>query len=173
MNERNKQSFIVFYLLSRNLKKSDYAVHHAVSDADTLIVNVSLSIASEKGPVTVVADDTDVLVLLLYHFKHNMSDIFMSEMARRRSARMAVTPIHTVRNAIGDKATNQLLVIHAISGCDTTSALLGQGKVSVFKNISRHNDTVILCEKIESLTASRVDVVEAGCKLMTVVRWYA
>ena len=68
---------------------------------------------------------------------------------------------------MGERAARQLLVAHAIS--DTTLALLGHGKVSAFKNISRNNVTVLLCETIESLTASRDDVIAAGFKLMTVL----
>jgi len=36
----------------------------------------------------------------------------------------------------GQNVTFRLLVIHAISGCDTTSCLLGQGKFSVFNKVS-------------------------------------
>jgi hypothetical protein len=132
VNVNNKIAFVK--LLSCKLLEFGYTVKHAVNDADTLIVRTALEFASQQQPVTVVADDTDVLVLLVYHFEQDMAEICMlSEVARRRTARIAVTPVRAVRNAIGDEMSKQLLVTHAISGCDTTSALFGHGKATIFR----------------------------------------
>ena len=50
----------------------------------------------------VVADETDVLVLLVHHF---MSDIYMlSEMNRVPSVRRLIIPVRAVREAIRDTA---------------------------------------------------------------------
>ena len=65
-----------------------------------------------------------------------MADIFMmSEITRVRSARVFVIPVRDVCNTIGEKAVHQLLVIHAISGCDSTSAIFGLGKALIYKKI--------------------------------------
>jgi hypothetical protein len=145
-------------------------VKHAKDDADTLIVQTALDLASQQIPVTVVADDTDVLVLLVHHFKSFMADIFMlSEMTRVRTARRAITPIRAVCESIGDTAVRQLLVAHAISGCDTTSALFGQGKSSVFHKIVKNKDTLPYTDVLGSPSASRHDVIEAGLKLLTLL----
>ena len=51
-------------------------------DADTMIVQCALQYATEESEVNVIADDTDVLVLLMYHWKQNMhmaSIYFLSE----------------------------------------------------------------------------------------------
>ena len=91
----------------------------------------------------VVADDTDVLVLLVHHFSANMSDIYMlSEMNRVPSVRRLIIPVRAVREAMGDTAAEQLLAVHAISGCDTTSALFGHGKSSVFRKVVAKPDTL-------------------------------
>ena len=45
-----------------------------------MIVQCALQYAIEGSKVNVVADDTDVLVLLMYQWKHNMASIyFLSE----------------------------------------------------------------------------------------------
>ena len=41
-----------------------------------MIVERALHYASEGNVVTVVADDTDVLVLLMYHWNESMSDVY-------------------------------------------------------------------------------------------------
>lgn len=55
------------------LQGRGHSVLHAEGDADTmtLIVKEALNIAQEKH-VTVVADDTDILILLLYHSSKNI-----------------------------------------------------------------------------------------------------
>ena len=55
-------------------------MHSSTGDADTMIVQYALQYASEGSDVNVVADDTDVLVLLMYHWKQSMASIyFLSE----------------------------------------------------------------------------------------------
>ena len=77
-NENNKSQFIL--LLSKYLRLDGYVVHTADGDADTMIVTCALQYASQGSDVNVVADDTDVLVLLMYHWKQNMADVyFLSE----------------------------------------------------------------------------------------------
>lgn len=61
------------------MQEHGISVHQATGDADTLIVSVVLQIASSfisLEPVAVVAEDTDILALLLFHKQHNMKDIF-------------------------------------------------------------------------------------------------
>jgi len=51
-------------------------------------------------------------------------------------------------------------------GWDTTSALYGHGKASVFKNIVKNKETLLLTETIGSPTAARIDIIAAGLKLL-------
>jgi hypothetical protein len=142
-NEGNKKAF-VDYLISQ-LRVHGYVVHQAVNDADTLIVHTALQIAQNNVPVTVVANDTDILVLLVYHFQSPMADMYLhSEVTKRGGAKIELLSIRSVKNSIGNNTAQQLLAIHAISGCDTTSALYGQGKVSVMKKITRDKETLAM-----------------------------
>ena len=52
-------------------------------DADCKIVSVTLSIAKEK-PVIVVADDTDIAILLLKHWMDHMQEIMFFTEKRKR-----------------------------------------------------------------------------------------
>ena len=109
------------------LRVNTYVVHQASNDADTLIVKTAIEIAENNVPVTVVANDTDVLVLLLYHFQTNMADLYMHyEVSKRGGAKIDLLSIRSIRESIGDSSARQLLVVHAISGCDTKSSLYGQ-----------------------------------------------
>ena len=49
----------------------------AEGDADIVIVRKALELAEHQLPVTIIADDTDILIFLLYHANH-ASDIFLA-----------------------------------------------------------------------------------------------
>jgi len=78
--------------------------------------------------------------------------------------------IRQLTSMLGPRITRQLPVIHAISGCDTTSSMYGHGKAGVFR-------TFVTCEDISHLTdvvgcyeAAREDIIQAGLQLMLLIR---
>ena len=60
-NDRNKSQFID--LLKQRLSRDGHNVKQSEYDADTLIVKSALDLAHSGYVTTVVADDTDILVL--------------------------------------------------------------------------------------------------------------
>ena len=80
-NKSNKSQFIL--LLSKHIEADGNIVHIADGDADTMIVTYALQYAGKESDVNVVTDDTDELVLLMYHWKQNMADVyFLSEVKK-------------------------------------------------------------------------------------------
>ena len=75
--------------------------------------------------VLVVADDTDVLILLLYHSPFSKK-IFME-------TRQHIISIKVAKEVLGRELCMCLPFAHAMSGCDTTSALFGIGKLKPLK----------------------------------------
>ena len=74
-NTANKKSFIV--LLMHYLQENIIAVHQAPGDADTLIVSVALDCNRQGNrPVAVLAENTDIYALLLYHRSPDMSELY-------------------------------------------------------------------------------------------------
>ena len=68
-------------MLKTFLVDAGQKVHVCTEDADTKIAQCALNISEEESKcVNVVADDTDVAVLLLYHWSPTMVDVtFNSE----------------------------------------------------------------------------------------------
>ena len=129
---RNKERFVSF--LHSHFLDCGFLVIRAHDDADTLIVKTALEIASTGQSVLVVANDTDVLVLLLYHFKPHIGEIFFrSEVPSRRINRCVTVSVAQISQTLGATAVSKLLLMHSFSGCDTTSALYGHGKRSIFR----------------------------------------
>ncbi len=96
-----------------------------------MIAQCALQYAAEGHEVNVVDDDTDVLVLLMHHWKQNMADIYFFSAA-------GIWRIGDLVGQAGPMVTAHLLFLHAWSGCDTTSATLGQGKVSLMKKLKKY-----------------------------------
>ena len=67
-NDMNKQKFL--HLLWAHPERVNFEVHYTKSDADLLIVTNTLQVA-QTNDTALVGDDTDLIVLLLYHSTTN------------------------------------------------------------------------------------------------------
>lgn len=129
-NKENKQLFLK--MLGDYLEAAGHTIFYAESDADTLIVRTALTLAERKH-VTVVADDTDILVLLLYH---NQRDTIMQSATCPGKTR----DIKSMQHAVGEAGCKVILFSHALTGCDTTSALFGKSKSAAFRHFIKYNN---------------------------------
>jgi len=168
-NSTNKDNFI--QLLMSHLDHEGCRTIQSEGDADIDIVKEALTLASkQQGSIAVVGDDTDLLVLLSYHLQENMADIWLLSEAKSAVRRASDFPsrlinIRTLQRRLGATVCQQLLVLHAFSGCDTTSALFGRGKGKVLRIVTAVDDAVALTETMQNLNASADNVDDAGCKL--------
>ncbi len=138
-NEKNKSQFIS--LLSHHLEANSQVVKQSTGNADTMIVACALQFAIEGNEVTVVADDTDILVLLMYHWKENMANIhFQSKPKKSQRTSLFSWNIRDLVTKAGEVLVSHLLFVHVWSGCDTTSATLGHGKTSLLKKIKESEE---------------------------------
>ena len=96
---------------------------HEDDDADVLIVKKAIEV-SQTANVAVIGDDSDLLVLLLYHARNIKSfDIFFHP-----ESKQLVREKPSIRSAVGKlgmELCENILFIHALLGCDTTSGVLG------------------------------------------------
>jgi hypothetical protein len=161
-NEHNKASFVSLLVIC--LEAAGHTVHTASDDADTVIVKHALHLAKDKKVVSVIANDTDILVMLVYHFRKELCDIFMYTQKNQR-----INSVRTIATSLGPSVVDRLLVIHAISGCDTTSCLFGHGKVSVFNKMSKTRGIQHLIDVLESVNAKHDEVMFAGCALLAIL----
>ena len=78
--------------------------------------------------VEVHADDTDIAVMLVHHWKEELHDILFCAKQSKKSWSIKGSSM-----AMPTNVKDVLTFIHAFSGCDTTSALFGIGKATIFK----------------------------------------
>ena len=125
-NKHNKQRCIA--LLSQRLEQAGYEIHQARRDADVLIVQTALTSAAKKEPV-LVGDDTNLLVLVIYHAMNVRHNVIFRPKTRRTSQKGNLCwNIPAMRTHLGSVVTNNIMFLHAIHGCDTTSGVYGLGK---------------------------------------------
>ena len=120
----NKQKLID--LLSFHLLQEIVLVKHTLDDGDvdTMIVQQALNEAT-KNNVIVHCINTDIFIAFLHHFDISGNSIVMI-------TKEWLCSIEEVVSALDDDLRQCLLIIHAISGCDTVSATFGIGKLKAF-----------------------------------------
>ena len=107
----------------------------------------------------VVAEDTDVLILLIHHTPlPKAENIVFSSKGGEVSYN-----IGKIIDALDDVIKDNILVLHAWSGCDTTSGIFGFSKVGLINKITKQPS---LLEKLIS-SDNKKEVVQSGNQLMT------
>ena len=100
------------------------ATEQSRSDADVQVARKAVNLASTEY-VTVVADDTDILVLLMYHWNSSMNDIQFA--TKKKVDKINVPVQYSIKHLVENQPhTRHLLFAHAWGGCDTTSAIHNQ-----------------------------------------------
>ena len=69
---------------------SDYLQIVATGDIDTMTIKCALDFAAQGNEVTIVSDDTDILVLLIYHWKINMATVYFKLEAKKMMWRVKI-----------------------------------------------------------------------------------
>ena len=94
-------------------------------DADAFISATALNLTSStKKKVVVIADDTDIFVMLNYRRQKEMMDIIFYQHRLQKG-----WSVESMSPQFVD-VKEHLLFIHAMTGCDTTSVPFGKGKKS-------------------------------------------
>ena len=81
-------------LLGQSLVNEGHKIKYSGGDADTLITSTALHKTSSGNRTTVVADDVDVLVILIYHWNDTMPDVLFRSEAKKDSKN--IVPIYTI-----------------------------------------------------------------------------
>ena len=124
-NSNKKEQLIE--LLSRYLQAYGCSTTKSTGDADVLIVKKALEYATNMD-VVVVADDTDILVLMMYHWTDNLKEMYFSTETTKKGNKKSLKWWNIRKLLEAQSLKKYLLFAHAWSGCDTTSATHQKGK---------------------------------------------
>lgn len=113
LNERNNSRLIE--MLKMKFLSSGLRVKQHDEDADVLIVHTALEISKEYEFVIIVRGDTDLLVR---NYRQRRKYIFHE--AWQRKVKNTIVLSRSLKNS---NHVKHILVYHATTGCDTTSAI--------------------------------------------------
>ena len=127
-------------------------------EADVTMVSYVLKYANNgKGVIRVLSDDTDVFVLLVYWVYQ--ADLELLCKVQTEWWDGAVLNINATCADLGLKCL-QLLGMHALSRCDTTSYPYGKAKMSAFNTLIAH-DCPGVADVLGEVGTTHTDLVEA------------
>ena len=96
-------------------------------DAGVSIVKSGIGFAKVGRNVVAVAEDTDLLIFLMYHWKLRMEElIFGTERKEKKKSKWFYWNVCDLVAA--QSCPKTLLFAHVWTGCDTTSAIHQKGK---------------------------------------------
>ena len=146
-------------MLSRFLQEDNCPTYYAEGDADLLIIKTAVESARERNTV-LVGDDTDLLVLLCFYTRSDSFDLYFKPEPKANSRRR-VWDMKRIKEQLGDDVCLDLLFLHAILGCDTTSRVHGIGKAAALK---KYANSLLFREQAKVFKSSSTvdDIVVAG-----------
>ena len=116
----------------------------AKSDADTQIVEAALKLKQENSDcnVQILADDTDILCLLLHHcYVESCNEIMIPSLTSTSLSKNK--ECYRVDDIICNhdiQTVKYILFSHAFSGSDTTSGIFNFGKKKIVKKICQSEE---------------------------------
>ena len=143
-------------MLGPEMEKNQVQVKHASGDADFDIAMFACEAARMKH-VVVLGDDTDVLVLLLHHYKPGLYETIHFQ----TNTNLINIPI--LQKSLEPASGSSMFFIHALSGCDTTSRPYCVGKSSAMRKYQGLKEFAEVFMKTEQ---KQEEIEEAGNKAL-------
>lgn len=159
-NEKNKTKFIS--MLCEQLKSSNIGIKHAEDDADVLIVKSAIESFERSKNTIIVGEDVDLLVLLIAKAQSEQEIFFLKPGRGKIESR-----VYSSKSFDEFKgAKPNILLLHAISGCDTTSAMFQIGKKKVVKLLESRLDLQNCAQYFKHAQSNEKTIIENGTRLM-------
>jgi hypothetical protein len=164
-NDTNKIRLIG--MLKTKFEAANFIVKQTTEDADTLIINTAISISSTFDSVIVVGEDVDLLVLLTA--LSTRSNIYLLKPGKGKTLQQ----IYSTQSIIDKTAADNILFLHAFSGCDTTSALFNQGKMKCVNVLLKNPHLKELVQVFKNQDANPEIIAEAGERFLLTLYGYS
>lgn len=138
--------------------KKIFIVKQAVKD-DTLIVRSTIELIKSKECVVMVGENIDFLVLLSALASTSCTNIYFLRPGKEKSNHC----IYSANNFKNSKhVKDNILFLHAFSGCDTTSLFFRQGKIKFVKLFDKNKELQDIISIFLDSNANANDIDEAG-----------
>ncbi|GBN10775.1 hypothetical protein AVEN_145684-1 [Araneus ventricosus] len=137
-NPKNKDRLIS--ILMNKFSSLNMACKKADEDADCLIVNSAVALDPTHPSVVVIGEDIDLFVILIGIF--TFDNIYFLKPGKGKITEKLFSPHTALEKTIADN----ILFMHAMSGCDTTSTLFNYGKMKFVQTLKNNPDLLKVTE---------------------------
>ena len=132
---------------------------NAQSDADLLICRTAVKLLQKKCNVTVVGDDTDLLVILI-DMTRNLN---LNRWKILLSTKTNIYDLKSVITSLGVKGASSILLLHSFTGCDTVSRIFGVGQGRLLNIRGKLTESII--QAFYSHDYTKEEIKSAGEKI--------
>ena len=114
-------------MLSARLQAIGFMTKQRKGDADTLILKSAITCAKDGRSVITMAEDTDILVFLMSHWREGMGDMVFGTDIQEKNKQLKT--FFCCISKLDQPVTKweTLPFAHGVSECDTTSAVYQKG----------------------------------------------
>ena len=117
--------------------------------------------SAEVSETVLVGDDTDLLVLLIYHANTQQHNIYFVP-EQKRNSKQRSWDIKQVKATLGSFICKHILYIHAFVGSDTTSRPFSIGKGAIVKKFKTNTVLKQSAAVFDSLSSTKEEIAAAG-----------
>ena len=169
LNNLNNKAQLIS-LLTEYLQTAGIKVHQSSGDADVLTCKTALDLAHAGRSVEVSGTDTDLLIILMHHWKEGLEIYFRT---RRTDKKKTKTEGKVMWWSIEQLVSMQpahkfILFAHIWTGCDYTSAIHNQGKLKILSSL-RLEEVQHLAQQFNAVNAKQDEIGSAGIKIMKIM----
>ena len=129
-----------------------------------MIVSTALDYARNGSDVYLIGADTDLLIMLIYFWDNTMGKIIMKTESTKRF-KATEREVGKLAELLCD-VRKYITFVHAFGGCDTTSAVHGQGKSSILRLLEKSTTAREEANHFLKKDASPEEINVAGSKLL-------
>ncbi|KAK3927182.1 Protein asteroid-like protein 1 [Frankliniella fusca] len=159
----NKTGLIT--LLTEKLEGARVEVLQARADADVIVAEKAMELDQPGQHVSVIARDTDIVAILIARAGDD-TGITVTKPGTATTAD-EVFCIRAIRRHLAKQGLLHCVLLgHAMSGCDTTSAIYTKGKLTVWKSLQKSHTLQQHASLFNDPNATREEISEAGEQLM-------
>ncbi|KAF2882146.1 hypothetical protein ILUMI_24027 [Ignelater luminosus] len=113
---------------------ADIHTKQAQEDSDTLIVTTAIELAQQPNLVVIVGEDVDLLVIMIGRCRGVYSNVYFLKPGKGTVSPIIFSPDCKLDESI----VNNILFLHAMGGCDTTSASFKVEKMRFLQTLNKN-----------------------------------
>lgn len=165
LSNRNNKDMLINMLIEK-LQAGNITTKQARDDADVLIVETAIEESKSEKTAVIIGQDIDLLVILIGRTLSYEQEIFLKKVGKGN----VKTEIYSTKSFDNyPHSKTHILFLHALSGCDTTSALFKKGKKSLLKVFEKLTNLDELAAAFEEENCSAQRLLESGTQTLLAV----